>query len=204
MIEDITLVEYRVGPLPLNRIAGSDGKETAYELITINHGRYAKEGEESAKLKSLKSFPNTLGFESDIECDFAPLELITYNADKTINAEYRFGANRPSEINPNRETKYAVGEKVLCLIHQGYDIVFPGIIVGPITEEYVRNLYEIDEDMKIGYSSAEEAVEDWSDWDWDSFIVRPLVRIKNEWGKMGNEVLVNRVHIFTYKQFDLK
>ena len=205
MIEDTTLVEYRVGPLSSKQIAGSDGNETAYDLITISHGAYATEGEEYIKLKSLKCFKNTLGFEIGTECDFAPFERITYNTDKTINAEYyRFDTNRPSQNNRDRAFKYPIGEKVLCLIHQGYDAVFPAVIVGPITEEYVRNLYKTDDDMQIGYSSADEAIENWSDWEWDSVIVRPLVRLQNEWDEMGNEVLVNRVYIFPYKQFNLK
>lgn len=199
MIEDTTLVEYRLGTLPPERIAESVGNETAYDLITVSHGAYATEGEEYAKLKSLKSGPNTLGFELDTECDFAPFELITYNADKTVNAEYRFGANRQSEGKSDRALKYAVGEKVLCLIHQGYDAVIPGVIIGPLTEDYIRNLYARDEGMQTAYSSADDAVENWSDWDRDSVVVKPLVRLKNEWEEMGNEILVNRVYLFPYK-----
>ncbi len=57
--------------------------------------------------------------------------------------------------------------------------------------------------MQIGYSSADEAVEKWHDWSWDSVIVRPLVRLKNDWEEMGDTVMVNRVYVFPYKKFKL-
>lgn len=56
----------------------------------------------------------------------------------------------------------------------------------------------------IKYNSVDEAVEDWNDWDWDSVIVRPLVRVKDTFGEaMPETVLVQRVNIFPYKRFEL-
>lgn len=88
-------------------------------------------------------------------------------------------------------------------MYEGYDVVFPGIVVGPLTEEYVRQLYEKNKFLNTFYSSADEAIEEWVDWDWDSIIVHPLVRLKNEWGEMGDTVIVYRVYVFPYKKYQV-
>ena len=88
-------------------------------------------------------------------------------------------------------------------MHEGYEALFPGIIVNPLSKEYLRKLYETYEDMQIDYSSAYEAVEKWCDWNWDSVIVRPLVRLKNDWEEMGDIVMVNRVYVFPFKEFKI-
>ena len=54
------------------------------------------------------------------------------------------------------------------------------------------------------YGSAEDAIADWQDLDWDSMIVRPLVRLRNPFGEdMGETTIINRVNIFPYKNFEL-
>ena len=73
------------------------------------------------------------------------------------------------------------------------------IVVDTLTEVYIRKYYDTIED--IGYSSANKAVEQWTDGNWDSIIVRPLVRLKNDWEEMGDTVIMNRVYVFPYKKF---
>ena len=204
MIEDTELIEYRLKPIDTERIISSEEGETAYELESVQHGSCVDRSEEIEKLKQLKALPCSLGFESDTECDFAPYVLKTYNADKTVNTQYNYGEHQPGGKCYSEPCKFQVGDKVLCLIHEGYDAVFPAIVVGPLTKEYLRNLYETDTEMQIGYSSADDAVERWSDWDWDSVIVRPLVRLRNDWEEMGETVMVRRVYLFPYKKFDIK
>jgi len=34
-------------------------------------------------------------------------------------------------------------------------------------------------------------------------IIRPLVRLKNEWEEMGDTVIVNRVYVFPYKKYQV-
>ena len=54
------------------------------------------------------------------------------------------------------------------------------------------------------YGSAEDAIADWQDLDWDSMIVRPLVRLRNPFGEyIGETTIINRVNIFPYKNFEL-
>lgn len=203
MIENATLTEYRVKHISQEAVVHIEEGERAYTLETVYHGSCADNAEEQAMLKALSASPGTLGFELDIECDFEPYLLKTFNADKTINAEYCYGEHHVGGSRHPESCKFRSGEKVLCVIHEGYDAVFPGIVVGPLTEEYLRRLYETDFDMQTGYTSADEAVESWLDWNWDSVIVRPLVRLRNDWEEMGETVIVNRVYLFPYKKFEV-
>ena len=88
-------------------------------------------------------------------------------------------------------------------MNQGYDVVFPAIVIGSLTEEYLRELYETDSELQFGYSSADEVVEKWFDWDWDSVVVHPLVRLRNDWEEMGEAVMIPRVYLFPYKKFEV-
>lgn len=203
MLEDTALIEYRVKYLDPVSIVHAEAGETAYALESVNHGIYPNTAEEEEKLKGLTASRHTLGFEFDTERDFIPYVLKTYDADKALNAEYCYGEHQPSGKCYTEQCKFLAREKVLCLIHEGYDAVIPGIIVGPLTEEYLRRLFDTDPEMQVGYSSADEVVEKWADWNWDSVIVRPLVRLRNDWAEMCETVIINRVYLFPYKIFDL-
>lgn len=203
MIENPVLTEYRVSPISQDKIVHTEDFEVAYALESVSHGTCATTKECKSKLKDIPAMPNTLGFEIDLECDFCPSALTTYNSDKTLNAEYSYGEHQPGGNRHPEPCKFQVGQKVLCAIHEGYDAVFPGIVVGPLTEEYLRKLYETDTDLQTGYSSTDEVVEKWPDWNWDSVIVRPLVRLKNDWEEMSETVMVNRVYLFPYKAYPI-
>lgn len=203
MIEDPVLTEYRMNPISPDKIVHTEDSEVAYALESVSHGTCATTKECQEVLKDIATMAYTLGFEIDLECDFAPSTLRTYNSDKTLNAEYGYGEHQPGGKRHPEPCKFQLRDKVLCLIHEGYDAVFPAIVVGPLTEEYLRNLYETDPEMQIGYSSADDAVERWLDWNWDSVIVRPLVRLRNDWEEMGETVMVNRVYLFPYIKFEI-
>lgn len=203
MIEDTIINEFRVNPISPEKFVSSSEGETAYSLETIPHGKCVTTQEEEDIISKLIATDTTLGFESNMECDLEPYSLTTYNADKSENASYNYGDHAPGKSDYQEKCQFKPGDKVLCLMYEGYDAVFPGIVVGPLTEEYLRNLYETDENMRFGYSSADDAVEQWTDWNWDSVIVRPLVRLKNDWEEMGDTVMVNRVYVFPYRKFDI-
>lgn len=65
----------------------------------------------------------------------------------------------------------------LAVIHSIYNAIVPCEVVGPVTEDYLRNFYEHDE-FRI-HDSFEEYLDSIADWNWsrDSMIVRPLVRL---------------------------
>ena len=203
MIEDPELIEFTLKPINQKNVAFSEKDEIAYSLQSISHGRFSFFKEAEEKLRKIIAASSTLGFEIDSECDFEPFYIKTYNADGSENAHYQYGDTGSGKDNFQKECRFKPGDKVLCLMFEGYDAVFPGIVVGPVTEEYLRNLYNTDEDMQIGYSSADEAVEQWTDWNRDSVIIRPLVSLKNEWGEMGDTVMVNRIYVFPYKKFQI-
>ena len=203
MLEDTVINEFRVKPINPDKIVSSVNGETAYLLVSIPHGKCDIPTKEKEIISNIPVTDTTLGFESATECDSDPYNLITYNADKSENAHYQYGDHAPGEEKYQDACRYKPGDKVLCLMYEGYDAVFPGIVVGPLTEEYLRNFYETNEDLQIGYSSADEAVEEWLDWNWDSVIVRPLVRLKNDWEEMGDTVMVNRVYVFPYNEFEV-
>ena len=203
MIEDAIITEFRVKPINPEKVVSSKDGETAYSLEIVPHGKCATTQEGKEMIFKLMAIDTTLGFESDMECDFVPFSLVTYNSDKSENASYNYGEHAPGKSDYQEKCQFKPGDKVLCLMYEGYNAVFPGIVVGPLTEEYLRKLYETDEDMQIDHSSADEVVEGWLDWNWDSVIVRPLVRLKNEWEEMGETVIVNRVYVFPYKKFEV-
>lgn len=203
MLEDTELTEFRLQLIDPTRIIHAEEGETAYALESVGHGTCAVSAEEREMLNELAALACTLGYELDSECDFAPYVLKTFNADKTLNGEYRYGEHQPGGERHPEPCRFRPGEKVLCLIHEGYDAVFPAVVVGPLTEDYLRRLYDVDPEMQMGYASADEAVENWPDWNWDSVVVRPLVRLRNDWEEMNDTVMVNRVYLFKYKVFPL-
>lgn len=134
---------------------------------------------------------NTIGFELDFEVDMFPNVLVTYAEDIKCNAQFGWGGHAPGEKNYQEKCRFKPGDKVLCVIHRGYNAV---VALG---KQYVRQWYK--EALEEGYTAAdtfEEFLETHYDWDWDAVIARPLVRLKNDWEEMGETVVVNRVYLF--------
>ncbi len=88
-------------------------------------------------------------------------------------------------------------------MYEGYDVVFPAIVVDPLTREYLEELHRTSNDPLVSAQSSEEFIDSWLDWNWDSVIVRPLVRLRNDREEMGNTLIVNRVYLFPYKGFEI-
>ncbi len=126
---------------------------------------------------------------------------IIYNNDLSVHAEYRKGGHHPKGKDFQENSGFKPGDKVLCLKYSGMNAVFPAIVVGPITKEYLRNEYKNDDEAQCFYSSFNDYLNNWTDWDWDSIIVRPLVRLNFGWEKMDETILVNRIYIFPFKNY---
>ena len=73
---------------------------------------------------------------------------------------------------------------------------------GGISLEYLKEMYENDEMLKIHYDTFDDFIKEglW-DCDWDSVVVRPLVKIDNE--DWHDKMMVRRTFIFPYKKFDI-
>ncbi len=203
MLDDYSLIEFRLKPIDPQIVISSEKGEAAYALDAIHHGIFITKKGAEEKLSEITTSAVTLGYEISDECDFEPNDLITFNDDKSVNSCYGYGGHTPGGKYYRTDSRFNVGEKVLCLKYEGIDVVFPGIVVGSLTEEYLRQLYESDEVMQIGYLSADDAVAEWPDWEWDSIIIRPLVRLNNEWTEIGETVIVNRAYLFNYKTFEI-
>lgn len=203
MIEAPELTEYRLKPIDHEKEVSSQQGETAYSFVSISHGKIPSSIAEKEVLDKIIPATSTLGFEIEVDCDYFPSALTTYNADKSVNSEYRDGGHLPGGKHHPEPCKFSAGEKVLCLIHEGYDAVFPGIIVGPLTRDYLEELHRTSDDPLVTAQSSEEFIDSWIDWNWDSVIVRPLVRLRNDWEEMGETVVINRVYLFPYKQFEI-
>lgn len=128
-----------------------------------------------------------------------PSVSVIYNKDLSVNSAY-CTRRRGSKINATPTFSFKPGDKVLCLKYQGLDAIFPAVVVGPLTKEYLRQDYENNDEAKLFYSSFEEYLEQWSSWDMDSVVVRPLVHLNYGWEKMGETTIVNRVHVFPYEE----
>lgn len=203
MIEDTILTEYKVGPLDPDRILSAENGEKAYELLSVNHGVCKNAEDEKTKLTSLKSSPDTLAFELDTEVDYSPFVLETYNADKALNVAFHYGEHEPGGDKYQEPSQFKSGDKVLCILHQGMNVVIPAIVVGPVSEEYMRQEYETDEDAQLHCDSVETYLSWFEDFDWDSLVVRPLVFIENDWNPMTETIFVPRAYVFPYKTFEV-
>lgn len=201
MIEDTVLTQFCVAPIDPEKIVLAEENEKAYSLKSVQLGICKSEEDEKAKLEAAKPTQDTIGFALETEVDMNPSWVETFTADKQPLATFKWGEHAPGEDKYQEESIFKPGEKVLCVVYQGYNAVIPAIVEGPLTEKYLREMYKTDDDLQIGYESADEVIEAWLDWDWDSMIVRPLVRLDDVWGGMKETILVPRVYIFPYKTF---
>lgn len=114
------------------------------------------------------------------------------------------GRSCPGEKNYQEKCRFKYGDKVLCVIHRGYDAIIPAIVVEPLGEQHVIQWYK--EAFEEGYGTSdtfEEFLETHYDWGWDAVIVRPLVRLKNDWEERGETEVIQRVYLIPYKTFEI-
>lgn len=193
------LKQYCVSPLEKEKIQFAEDGETAYELKESFIALCKNEDEKRAQLEEAPCTPDTLGYEIIHMYDYFPYELITYTADKKLNAEYTFGGHLPGEDRYQQACRFQIGEKVLCVIHQGYNFVIPAIVIGPFSEDVIKQWF--DELPEV--DDYEHYVECFTDWDWDAVMVRPLVRVEDEFGLLGDTLAISRVYVFPYRKFEL-
>ena len=77
----------------------------------------------------------------------------------------------------------------------------PCTFVGPTSDEFFKECHRKDgvtDEIKI-----DEFVSDLWDWDWDSVVVKPLVKIDMGLGEMPSETTAQRIYVFPYKELEL-
>lgn len=201
MIEDTEFRELCVAPMNQDNIFSCEDGEKAYALKTVNLGTCIDDKSEKEKLAAAVVSADTLGFEFDFEVDMYPYVLDTYTADKQHNAHFEWGEHAPDGQKYQESCRFRPGDKVLCVVHQGYDAVVPAIVVRPMSIEDWREWFESDEFNP--FDNFEEYLEQIIDWDWDSVIVRPLVRLDRGFEKMEEIIAIPRVYIFPYQKFEI-
>ena len=177
--------------------------EKCYSLDEKTIGEFRTEEDALYVLKEIQYAPKRLiGYSYEEVEDMEPWITRTYTSNLSINAEYKYGGHSPEGSEFQTPTRFQTGDKVLCILYQGLNIVFPAIYEGPITIDYLKEMYESDEMLQIHFNSFDDYIKEglW-DCDWDSVIVRPLVKIDNE--EWHERMLVRRPFVFPYKKFDI-
>lgn len=184
------LREIRLKPIDNDMVISSENDEIAYALDADSYNQCCcgDENPEEALLQA-DATPMTLGFETmyDLYCGYDKVN--TYLADKTLNAAYRHGNHAPEGKDFASECRFKSGDKELAYF-DWLEVIVPCVIIGPLTREYLQNHPE---------SMMDERCMD--DWDWDSVIVLPLVRLKFEDDIVAALDVVKRVHIFPHKSY---
>ena len=115
--------------------------------------------------------PNRLfAYSIEMEDDMAPSLYVVYTPDFTEYSEHK-----PSGNNYQEKCHFSPEDKVLAIIEN--ELLMPCIFVGPVLEEFFKECHResgVEDEEKI-----DKLVSDLWDWDWDSVIVRPLVKVKS-------------------------
>ena len=132
-----------------------------------------------------------------------PVHAEVFDAEKKLLATYEYGEHHPGGKRFQEPCPFAKGEKVLAVFHAGYDVVVPATVIGPLSVDLVRESYEQDEYLNDVYSSFEDYLKEWNDWDWDEVAVHPLEKVTSPFeviGTMGETEFVPRVYLFPYRE----
>ena len=74
-------------------------------------------------------------------------------------------------------------------------------IIGSASEEFFKGCHR--KDGVVDEKKIDEFVSDLWDWDWDSVIVRPLVKVETEFRNIYSDTTAQRIYIFPYKELEL-
>lgn len=133
----------------------------------------------------------------DVE-DMSPCDYKLYDTDFNLLSSYTKGGHFPNKENWQEKSGYDPGSKMYALYYYPFYVVLPCEVIGPITEKFVRKQFKEDEFTPA--SSYKEYVKGYSDWDWDTVIVKPLVHLKKEeYREIPEQIDVNRVYLFPFK-----
>ncbi|MCH5234118.1 MAG: hypothetical protein J1E16_02400 [Muribaculaceae bacterium] len=185
------------------QIISVEDDEKCYSLDEKTIGEFRTKEDALYVLKAVQYAPDRLiGYSYEEVEDMEPWVTKTYTSNLSVNAEYKNGAHSPEGAEFQTPTRFQTGDKVLCILYQGLNIVFPAIYESPITIDYLQEMYENDELLQIHYDSFDDYIKEglW-DCDRDSVIVCPLVKIDNE--EWYERMLVRRPFVFPYKKFDI-
>lgn len=139
--------------------------------------------------------PNRLlgySIESDDDMD------VVYNPDFTEYSVYTEGEHEPDGNNYQEKCAFSPGDKVLAIIEDA--VLMPCTFVGPASKEFFKEMYRKRGALE---EKIDELVSQLCDWDWDSVVVKPLVKIDTGLGEMPSETTAQRIYVFPYKELEL-
>lgn len=144
--------------------------------------------------------PNRLlAYSIESDDDMAPSLYVVYNLDFTEYSEYSWGDHKPSGSCYQEKCEYSPGDKVLAIIEN--ELLMPCTFIGPASEEFFKDCHR--QNGVVDEKLIDKFVSDLWDWDWDSVIVRPLLKIETRFSEISSETTTQRIYIFPYKELGL-
>ena len=144
--------------------------------------------------------PNRLlAYSIETDDDMAPSLYVVYTPDFTEYSEYSEGKHEPGGNNYQEKCAFSPGDKILAIIEN--EVLMPCTFVGPVSEEFFKEKFR-----RRGVANeevVEEMVSDLWDWDWDSVIVKPLVKVETEFREISSDTTAHRIYVFPYKELEL-
>ena len=143
--------------------------------------------------------PNRLlAYSIETDDDMAPSLYVVYTPDFTVYSEYSEGEHEPGGNNYQEKCAFSPGDKVLAIIEN--EVLMPSTFIGPTSEEFFKECHRKN---GVAEDNIDKFVSDLWDWDWDSVIVRPLVKVKTEFREISSDTTAQRIYVFPYKDLQV-
>ena len=187
---------------PGEEIKRIDGDEKFWGLAEKGVGTFANRTDAFFALShTTYKLDCLLGFQIEDEEDMTPSVSEIYDSKLSLLATYTEGEHQPGGKNYHEACRFAPGEKVLALFTHTYYAVVPAIVSRPVTKDDYREKIENDPIASSFYDDYEDFIASLYDWDWDSMVVNPLVKLSNGFDEMTDKEIVPRVYLFPYREF---
>lgn len=175
----------------------SDSNETYWDIDGKCLGSFSYRETALSALSHAIYRPDAVLFkEVEVDEDFDPEYIQIYDKDMQPLSTYVQGEHWPDGDRYQEPCGFAPGDKVLAAIFPSYNAIIPAAFIGPVTPEAYRKVYEEDELCHNHFESFEDFEKDIWDFDWDTVVVRLLVRLDG----MPEEVIVPRIYLFPYSE----
>ena len=186
---------------PGEEIKRIDGDEKFWGLAEKNVGTFSNRTDAFFALSHINKSDCLFGFQIEEEEDMTPSVNEIYDSKLSLLATYTEGGHRPGGEKYHEACRFAQDEKVLALFTHTYHSVVPAIVSGPVTKDDFREMLENDPIASNFYDDYEDFIASLYDWDWDSVVVKPLIKLTNGFDEMTDKEIVPRVYLFPYREF---
>ena len=198
--DNITANVYALKPLEEN-IAVVDNPENlpVWSLDERCLGEFRREEDAMWALKHcVYALGRLLAYSVEANEDMYPWIYRVYATDFSELALFSYGGHEPGGEHFQEASQWKPGDKVLGVYYDTYNVVVPCEVIGPVNEDFLRRSFEADEFNFA--NSYEDWVKEFNDWNWDTVVVRPLVKLTNYLEPMPDEIDLQRIYLFPWKQ----